>query len=48
MARRVVDRGDGLQVMRIVARVFNKYLWTADKRWSSRLGIGRGAKYFSP
>jgi hypothetical protein len=39
----VVDGGDILQIWRVAVNILNKS-WTADKGWSSRLGIGRGAK----
>jgi len=39
----VADGGEGLQVWRVVANIFNKQSLTADKRWSSSLGVGRGA-----
>jgi hypothetical protein len=28
--------------------ILNKQLWTADKRWSFSLVVGRGANNFSP
>jgi hypothetical protein len=44
MARpQVADGGDGLQVWRVAANILNKQSRTADKRWSSILGVGRGA-----
>jgi hypothetical protein len=43
MARpRVADGGEGLQVWRVAANILNKQSRTADKGWSSSLGIGRG------
>jgi hypothetical protein len=43
MARpQVADGGDGLQLWREAANILNKQLRTADKGWSSSLGIGRG------
>jgi hypothetical protein len=40
MARpQVADGGDALQVWRVAANIINKQLWTADKRWSSSLGL---------
>jgi hypothetical protein len=43
MARpRVADRGDGLQIWRVVANMLNKHTRTADRGWSSSLGVGRG------
>jgi hypothetical protein len=38
----VADGGDGLQIWRIAANIFNKQLQTADRRWSSSWGFGRG------
>jgi hypothetical protein len=38
----VADRGDGLQIWRVAANILNKQSWTADKGWSSSLGVGRG------
>jgi hypothetical protein len=35
----VVDGGDGLQIWRIAANILNKKSWTADKGWSSGLGL---------
>jgi hypothetical protein len=49
MARRqVTDGGDGLQMWRVAANILNKQSRTADKRWSSSLGVGHGANNFSP
>jgi hypothetical protein len=39
----VVDRGDGLQIWRVAANILNKQSRTADRRWPSSLGVGRGA-----
>jgi hypothetical protein len=39
----VADGGDGLQICRVAATESNKQLLTADKGWSSILGVGRGA-----
>jgi len=39
----VADGGDGLQIWRVDASILNKQLRTADKGWSSSLGVGRGA-----
>jgi hypothetical protein len=39
----VADGGDGLQVWRVTANILNKESRTADKGWSSNLGVGRGA-----
>jgi hypothetical protein len=45
MARpRVADRGDGLQIRRVAANILNKQSRTADKRWTSDLGVGLGGK----
>jgi len=39
MARhRVADRGDGIQIWKVAANIPNK---TADKGWTSRLGVGQ-------
>jgi hypothetical protein len=44
MARpQVVDEGNGLQIWRVSAIIFNKQTQTVSKKWSSRLGVGRGA-----
>jgi hypothetical protein len=44
MARpQVACGGDGLQVLRVVANILNKQSRTADKGWSSSLGVRRGA-----
>jgi hypothetical protein len=40
---RLLDRGDGLQLWRAAADILNKQSQTADKGWSSNLGVGRGA-----
>jgi hypothetical protein len=49
MARpQVADGGDGLQIWRVGVNVWNKQSRTADKGWSSRLGVGRGANNSSP
>jgi hypothetical protein len=39
---------NGLQVWRVAANTFNKQSRTADKGWSSSLGVGRGANNSSP
>jgi hypothetical protein len=44
----VVDEGDSLQIWRVAANILNEQSWTADKGWSSSLGVGRGANNFSP
>jgi hypothetical protein len=44
MARpQVTDRGTAYN-MEGIANILNKKSRTAEKRWSSRLGVGRGAK----
>jgi hypothetical protein len=49
MARpQVADGGEGLQIWRGAANILNKQTWTADKGWSSDLGVGRGANNSSP
>jgi hypothetical protein len=35
---------EGLLTRRVAANIFNKQLQTADKGWSSILGVGRGAR----
>jgi hypothetical protein len=43
MARfRVADRGDGLQIWRVAANIFNNQTRTADCGWYSSRGVGRG------
>jgi hypothetical protein len=44
----VADGGDGLQIWRVAANILNKQSRTADKGWSSSLGVGRGANNSSP
>ncbi|KAJ4438237.1 hypothetical protein ANN_14176 [Periplaneta americana] len=44
----VADRGDDLQIWRVSANILNKQSWTADKEWSSSLGVGRRANNPSP
>jgi hypothetical protein len=39
---------NGLQLWRVAANILNKQLRTADKGWSSSLGVGRGANNSSP
>jgi len=41
---RVADGGDGLQTRRVATSILNKQSRTANKEWSSGLGVGRGAK----
>jgi hypothetical protein len=49
MARpQVGDGGDGFQIWRVAANILNKQLRSADKRWSSRLRVVRGANNSSP
>jgi hypothetical protein len=49
MARpQVADGGDALQFWRAAANILNKQSRTADKGWSSSLGVGRGANNCSP
>jgi hypothetical protein len=49
MARpQVVNEGDGFQIWRVVANISNKQSWTADKGWSSSMGVGRGTDNSSP
>jgi hypothetical protein len=49
MARpQVADGADSLQFWRVVANMLNKQSRTADKGWSSSLGVGRGANNSSP
>jgi hypothetical protein len=49
MARpQVADGGDGLQIWSVAANIFNKQLRTADKEWSSSLGVGRWATNIAP
>jgi hypothetical protein len=44
MARpQVADGGDGLQIWRVSANILNKQSRTADRGWSTSLGVGRGA-----
>jgi hypothetical protein len=42
-----VDGGEGLQIWKVSANVLNKQLQTADKVWSSSLGVGCGANNLS-
>jgi hypothetical protein len=44
----VADRGDGLLIWRVAANILNKQSLSADKGWSSSLGVGRGANNSSP
>jgi hypothetical protein len=43
MARpQIADGGDGLQIWRAAANILNKQSRTAERGWSSSLGVGRG------
>jgi hypothetical protein len=42
------DGRNGLQIWRVAANILNKQSRTADKGWSSSLGVGRGANNSSP
>jgi hypothetical protein len=44
----VADGGDGLQIWKVAVNILNKQSRTADKGWSSSLGVGRGANNSSP
>jgi hypothetical protein len=44
----VADGGDGLQVWRVPVNILNKQSRTADKGWSSSLGVVRVANNSSP
>jgi hypothetical protein len=44
----VADGGDTFQFWREAANLLNKQSQAADKRWSSNLGVGRGANNSSP
>jgi hypothetical protein len=45
MARpQVTDRGDGRQIWRVAANMLNKQSGTAEKDWSSNLGVEHWAK----
>jgi hypothetical protein len=49
MARpQVSDGGNALQVWRVAANILNKQSRTANKGWSSSLGVGRVANNSSP
>jgi hypothetical protein len=39
----VEDGGENLWMWRVAANILNKQLQTADKGWSSSLGVGCGA-----
>jgi len=40
--------GERPPIWRVAANTLNKQSRTADKVWSSSLGVGRGANIFSP
>jgi hypothetical protein len=44
----VADGEDGLQIFRVAVHILNKQSRTADKGWSSSLGVGREADNSSP
>jgi hypothetical protein len=44
----VADGGDGLQIQKETANIFDKQYRTADKGWPSSLVAGRGAINSSP
>jgi hypothetical protein len=44
----VADGEDSLQFWRVAANILNKQSRTADKGWSSSLGVGRGANNSLP
>jgi len=49
MARsQVAGGGEGLQIWRVAANILNKQSQTADRGWSSSLGVRRGANNHSP
>jgi hypothetical protein len=37
----VADEGDGLQIWKVAENILNKLSRTADRGWSSSLGVGR-------
>jgi hypothetical protein len=37
-----VDGGDSLHICRVAVNILNKQSQTADKGWSSSLGLGKG------
>jgi hypothetical protein len=39
------DRGDSLQIWRVVANILSKQSQTANRGWPSSLGAGQGANY---
>jgi hypothetical protein len=44
----IADGGEGLQIWRVAADILNKELQTANKGWSSALGVGHAANNSSP
>jgi hypothetical protein len=42
----VADGGDEFQIQRVTTNILNKQSKTANKGWSSSLGIGWGGKQF--
>jgi hypothetical protein len=44
----VADGGDGFQIWRVASNILNKQSGTADKGWSSILGVERGPNISSP
>jgi hypothetical protein len=38
----VLDGGNDLQIWKLAANSLNKQPWTADRGWSSSLGVGQG------
>jgi hypothetical protein len=49
MARpQVADGGDGHQIWRVAANILNKQSRTANRGWSSGLGVGRGTNNSLP
>jgi hypothetical protein len=47
-ASQVADGGNTLQVWRVAVNIPNKQSQTADKEWSSSMGVGRWAYNYSP
>jgi hypothetical protein len=48
MARpQVADGGDGFQIWRVAANILNTQSLSANKRWSSSMGVERGTNNFS-
>jgi hypothetical protein len=44
----VADGGDIIQVWRVAENILNKQSRTAEKVWSSSLGVERGLNNYSP